>query len=106
MEFDKIKVLPDIGTLTLAKGKEIMSPEGVEETVILASQTVITLTQGGKYRVYLLGRCNHVHNMGIFTTEKDAVEHMGMVLGVEASMVLEPTMMREVILARLKRESK
>ena len=103
MEFDKIKALPDIKTLILSKGMEIMSPEGVEETVISASTVLMTMTQGGKYRIYLLGRCNHVHSMGVYESEKAGTEQMGIVCSIEGSMLLEPSMMREIALARLRK---
>lgn len=34
-------------------GDDIMSPEGVEERVHLINGGYVTLTQGGKYRVYI-----------------------------------------------------
>lgn len=101
MDLKDVKPTPDIKSLLLPKGKELMSPEGVEEQVVLASQVFITMTQGGKYRVYLLGRCNHVHNMGVCDTEAAAKELMGTACSIEGFMILEPDMAREVMLARL-----
>lgn len=103
MDLKDIKALPDINSLILTKGKELMSPEGIEETIIAASTVLVTLTQGGKYRTYLLGRCDHVHSTGVYADEKQALEQMGMLCSIEGAMILEPSMMREVALARLRK---
>lgn len=103
MEMPKITVPPDLKDLILSKGKEVMSPEGVPETVITSSTIVLTLTQGGKYRAYLLGRCDHVHSMGVYSDEKGGMEQLGILASIEGSMILEPSMMREIALARLRK---
>lgn len=104
MEFNSIKATPDIKSLMLTKDMEIMSPEGVEEKIVMACQHIMTLTQGSKYRIYAMGRCGHVHNMGVFDTEKAALEHIGLTMNLEGAMILEPMMMRELMMSKLSRK--
>lgn len=107
MDTSKIKATPDMQGLILKKGTEVMSPEGVEEQVVIASQMIITLTQGGKFRGYLLGRCGHVHQFGVHDTEAQAKQHGGAIMSVEGNMLMDPDasdMIREILLAKLSRK--
>jgi len=107
MDTSKIKATPDMKNLQLTKGTEVMSPEGVEEQVVVASQMIITLTQGGKFRGYLLGMCGHVHQFGVHDTEALAKQHAGAILSIEGQMLMDPgasDMIREILLAKFSRK--
>ncbi len=51
VDTSSIKPTRSIKDLEFKRGEEVMSPEGVEERVEVGIQFLITLTQGGKYRL-------------------------------------------------------
>jgi len=61
--------------------REIISPEGVEERVLYEVVLRITLTGGGRYRLYAErskdGDRPETDSIDIFTTEREALDTLG-----------------------------
>lgn len=80
----------------------ILSPEGVEEKVVLVEGILITMTQNGKFRVYIM--CPNpehtMHGIGV-CDDKVAANKMGMsALAMTVGMELDPINTMRTLLNR------
>lgn len=72
-----------------ALGAEIISPEGVEERLVFETGIRITLTGGGKYRVYSIGSTGtHSHN--VYDNWAEAYTYAVKGLGIVSCMLFDP----------------
>lgn len=84
--------------------KEIISPEGIEEQVVIEQTYRITLTQGGKYRTYLIMLGNIEESMGTDNTLEEARKHMAMGMTIYAGLILNPKLIIDTLLKELKED--
>lgn len=82
-DFNKLSEPPKKGP------REILSPEGVEERVEKEFIFRVTLTGGGKYRVYMIQN-GAVSSHGVYDTLKKAEEAMNRGMFVLGSLFLDP----------------
>ena len=76
---------------SMLKGSdELISPEGVEEKVIHKEEYIITLTGGGKYRLYTESTGNKRQDLGVVDELGKAKENLGQVMMVAAGLILDP----------------
>lgn len=97
---DSVKAARSVhDVLSGKKNEEIMSPEGVEEKLIEATCFFMTLTQGGKYRVYAAIVCpcnnpNHSHEARpvgrVHNTKDEATKAAGTHMALMGSAMLDP----------------
>ena len=96
---DSVKAAVSVETVFQAKkGDEIMSPEGVEESMVEGSMFFMTMTQGGKYRLYCAivcpcGRPEHAHkvkSLGVFDSKEQATKMAGTHMMLMGSCMLDP----------------
>jgi len=78
--------------------REIISPEGVEERVELEITFRMTLTGGGKYRVYMEDNGKVVPNPTIFTDKESGEKSIGTAMLIHGGMMLDPEKTIGVIL--------
>ena len=75
--------------MTELKEYDILSPEGVEERVKLEMTYLVTLTQGGKYRLYYTKNGERIAG-GVHDTIEGAYEAIGMRMGVIGALLNDP----------------
>lgn len=90
---DQVNAAKSTDNAVVARGEDIMGPEGVEERVAVAQGFVITLTQGGKFRAYNAGGfcvkpncgCHKVAHPApkVFNTKEEAIEYVGRAMVAE-----------------------
>lgn len=76
--------------------KEHVSPEGIEEKIIMKHEFLLTQTQGGKFRVYQDGI-----PIRTVDTEESAKNGFVICLQIAASMIDDPKKTIEIILNSL-----
>jgi hypothetical protein len=70
---------------------EILSPEGVEEKLLFEQTYQITLTGGGKYRVYYFDkRMGDRVPTGCYDTLPEAREATGTHMNMQSCLILDP----------------
>jgi hypothetical protein len=70
---------------------EIVSPEGVEEKLLFLQTYSITLTGGGKYRVYFEDkRMGGRVSVGVYDTLPLAREAAGVQMNMQSCLILDP----------------
>lgn len=82
---------------------EIMSPEGVEEKIVYKELLWITLTGGGKFRVYALGSGDRLTSIGVFDDLDKAKEILAQAMMLAAGLMLDPERTIKTLLSGLKR---
>lgn len=75
--------------MTDTKSREVLSPEGVEERIEIEETFRITLTIGGKFRVYLVHN-GKADSIGVVDDLKRAKEQMGMAMLVSGGLITDP----------------
>lgn len=78
-----------------AEPREIISPEGVEERLVKELIVRITLTGGGKYRVYMIVESAEkggldIHPSSIHDTKDAAEKKAGGMMMVFGGMIIDP----------------
>lgn len=79
---------------------EIISPEGVEERVELEETFRMTMTQGGKFRVYHI-REGQTNSVGIYDTREAARKFLGEGMMVFGAMLADPKKTIQLIIDEL-----
>ena len=69
---------------------EVLSPEGVEERVVFEEGFRITLTGGGKHRVYHLQRGKEPEAMTICDTLEEAKKHLAKMFAIKGMLTIDP----------------
>lgn len=84
--------------------REIISPEGLDERVVHEETFRITLTQGGKYRVYHVGNSGKAIPMGIHEALEPAKKDMGMGMTIVGALEVDAKRTLDAIFDILKKK--
>jgi hypothetical protein len=77
---------------------EYLSPEGVEERIVDQRTYTITLTGGGKFRLYFEEKGERRHSVNVFETIEEARERLGYLMNMQGAMIIKPQMVISTIL--------
>lgn len=73
------------------KQREIVSPEGIEERVVNELVGRITLTGGGKYRIYIgISEPEEMRSIAVADTEDEAKKKLGGALMMWGGLLVDP----------------
>ena len=84
---------------TLEKGDVIVSPEGADEVVHNCTSFMITQTANGKYRMYHNGVSKEIKD-----DAKEAEDSLNFIMGMLASLHVDPKGTIEAVLSGLKKD--
>lgn len=80
--------------------REIISPEGVEERVISEDIYRITMTGGGKYRIYHSSG-GKLHSIGVLDTREEAEKKLGTGMLMHGGLLVAPKKTMELLLSSM-----
>lgn len=78
--------------------REVISPEGIEERVVHEEAYRITLTGGGKYRVYHQGGDGKWHSMRSHDSKDEAIKDMGTGMLITGGLHADPKKTLDLLL--------
>ena len=86
--------------------REVISPEGVEERVEIEEGFRMTLTGGGKYRIYHLHSSGVARAMETYDNKEAATKAMGEMMGIFGMLMADPKRTMEALLSGRKKDVK
>lgn len=81
--------------------REVLSPEGVEERVMLEAVVRVTLTGGGRYRIYA-GDTEHLTTLGVVESEEVAARRAALAMVTWGMFRIDPKAVIESLIDDLK----
>ncbi len=73
----------------LRPSNEVLSPEGVEERIEFEIIFRLTLTQGGKVRLYVV-EGGETRSIAVFENKERAMKKLGVLVALKGAMIVDP----------------
>ena len=85
-------------TKPIALEQPFLSPEGVDEQVKHTVNLFVTLTQGGRYRLYIAtSDTNAMPIPAVFDSLAEAVLELGRIAVIHGGMIVNPKMTMDIV---------